>query len=207
MATFASFKQLAAKFDRAAKDLKGTTPGKSFEEAVKKSTEVLYARSKELMNSEIYAIPEGRVTKGKPPRRGGREAIAWAATTPSRPGLIGRDILQSTEGDKTTWRGGDKKWRRTGLLRRSEKMRPLIQGWPNPTGVVWNDARRSGGFGYALARHNLGLTGGDLIIPPAPTKRRDTERIAPWRAQAIKDTREQMSRFVREASWGALSSR
>ena len=97
---------------------------------------------------------------------------------------------------------GKKQWTRTGNLRRSEKKRVLTPY----DGVLVNDAKaKKGGTGYAHARHNLGLSGADKhTIPPPPSRKRNTERIAPWRAEAIEDTDKQRRDIYRRHILAAL---
>lgn len=78
-------------------------------------------------------------------------------------------------------RGGEGfKWTQTGNLLAAERMSVL----DDYTGLLRNSAV------YAHARHNLAAKGQD-IIPPPPTKKRKSWRVAPWRARAIRETREQ----------------
>ena len=96
--------------------------------------------------------------------------------------------------------GKEFQWTQTGQLGRSER-KQLLGPY---TGVIDNRARTKSG-GYAHARHNLGLTGGDpRVIPPAPRKKRDTNRIAPWRSEAIDETREARLEAYRKALLDAL---
>ena len=83
-------------------------------------------------------------------------------------------------------RSGKPKWRRTSNLRKSEKKRMLSAY----EGIVQNPAKaKAGGGGYAHARHNLGLAPGHPdVIPPPPKRKRKTDRVAPFRARAIRET-------------------
>ena len=101
--------------------------------------------------------------------------------------------------DKTE--SGKLKWRQTGNLRRNEKMK--VDG---VVGTISNNAKaKGGGTGYAHARHNLGLSrGDDRLIPPAPRKKRKTEREAPFRADAIKATKQKRARIYRDRVRRAL---
>jgi len=86
-------------------------------------------------------------------------------------------------------------WRRTGNLRRAESRRIVSEY----EGHVYNDA------GYALPRHNLGLSPGDArVIQPPPAKKRNTTRIAPWRADAIRQTRRKRQNICRRRLFRAL---
>lgn len=88
-----------------------------------------------------------------------------------------------------------KKWRRTGNLRRSEKRRIANQY----EGRIWNDA------GYAVPRHNLGLGAGDpRAVDPPPSTRRNSERIAPWRVDAINSTKRKRLMIYRRRLFDAL---
>jgi len=100
-------------------------------------------------------------------------------------------------------RGKDKgktvaKWRRAGGagLRGAERHR-IVSPFE---GHIFND------MNYALARHNLGLTAGDKhVIPPPPSKKRNTTREAPWRAQAIEQTGKARHKAYRKHLFNALN--
>jgi hypothetical protein len=101
--------------------------------------------------------------------------------------LINEEIYSIPEDVDAT---GKKKWRRTGMLRRSEKSKVLAAY----EGAVDNYAS------YALPRHNLGFgPGDDEAIDPKPLKRRNTTRHAPWRTQAIEATRKRRFDLYRGA--------
>lgn len=90
--------------------------------------------------------------------------------------ILNKDVYgKAVDKSKT----GRAKWRRAGNLRRSERMRMLS----DTQGLVENDAN------YALPRHDLGLGPGHPMAVRG-SKRKST-RTAPWRKQAITDTREE----------------
>lgn len=144
-------------------------------EGTEGATKLLFEASKEHINRDIYSVPEDVKTKHRVKGKG-------------------------TEGRKFRWkhikavglRGAkskkQKKWTRTGNLKRGERMRILSPF----AGVVENPVKaKRGSGGYAHARHNLGLRPGDRrVIPPAPSKKRRTFRQAPFRAEAIEDTKD-----------------
>jgi len=129
----------------------------AMEAALKEHTSRVYSRCKELLNSEIYSIPE--------------DIAQYSIGTGRR---VRRTIKVRTKAGTLKVKGGKKKWRRTGNLRNSERMR--IYGL---IAEIRNDAA------YALPRHDLGLPAGhpDAI----EGSKRKSWRIAPWRKRAVRE--------------------
>lgn len=177
------WRDLAEAFRKRSRDL-----DEAWLEGTTNATDILLEASKQRMNREIYSIPEDvktkRRVKGKP--SGGRK-FRWQHI--KAVGLRGGV-------------GAQKKWRRTGTLRRSERTQ-IISPF---AGIVENTAKaKRGSGGYSHARHNLGLRPGDRrVIPPAPSKRRRTFRQAPWRAEAIEDTKDTRLEAYRKPLFAVL---
>jgi len=122
--------------------------------------------SKEIMTREIYSIPEDRTTKGE--RRFQR------FLTRRRPGQV------------FAFRKGDRKWVRTGHLRRSERFE--VRG-PFELAIV-NDAN------YAEPRHEAGKPGRRKINPARVSHWRDEmkQTLDPTFTELIADTIRQVMR-------------
>ena len=152
-------------------------------EGTKKATEILHARSKQIMNERIYSIPEDRAQR----------SFNKQGVLKSQKLSTGEVGLRTGAGMGTGERAGNKKWRRTGKLRNSETQKLLS----NTEGLVQNDA------GYALPRHDLGLPAGS---PEAinGSKRKST-RIAPFRKRAIHETAQARLKAYHDALWRPLS--
>ena len=149
---------------------------------------VTHAASKRLMTQLIYDIPEDRTgwsygKKGKSGKAPRKTTVRFPNPTGAGTKTGQRKVSGKSGAEHWTPKhtgeaalGGKKKWTRTGNLRRSEQKQVV-----SPTvGRLWNDA------GYALPRHNLGLSPGDPeAAPPPPSRQRNTKRIAPWRTRAV----------------------
>ncbi len=103
------------------------------------------ARSKQLMTEQIYAIPEDLSRSGE-----------------------ARQKRLKAQGKKFTARKGDKKWTRTGNLRRSEKFEVRS---PYEVAIVNYAA-------YAEPRHEAGKPGRRNINPLRESHWQDAEGIA-----------------------------
>lgn len=145
--------------------------------ATQKCVDTMHARSKQLLTELVYNKPEDhtsfsyRRTTQKVYDKTGKRFVTEGLKHPKR-------IKQTSKTGTGEERAGRKKWTRTGNLRNSEKA-SLVSA---TEGMVYNDS------GYALPRHNLGLSTGDPeAIQPYKTHRKST-RQAPWRSRAIADT-------------------
>jgi hypothetical protein len=179
------------------KALGGNALEAAMREGTKEATDVLHAKSKELMNQDIYSIPEDRT--GYSYKRDSSTAVMGYQKTGAGKRIKQRRKLSDREaglrGVETGTKMGRKKWTRTGNLSRSEK-RKVTNAFQ---GEVLNDA------GYATARHNLGLSPGDPeIAPPPPKKKRNSSRIAPFRVRAINQTNTARLAAYRRALFAAL---
>jgi len=175
--------------------------------ATSDATKMVYAASRDELNKGIYNKPEDtleRVAKDrdiwamkksrkKVRRRVGIiEAGEREATYQDVEEM--RDVMEAVPGRYITikgkkgkrvvivpLRGKDKRkkaWRRTGNLKRSEKMK-IVSAYE---GIIFNNA------GYAWRRHELGMAG-----------HRKTRRIAPWRLNAIRRCRKTVKAIYRRA--------
>lgn len=168
----------------------------AFRAGTKEATDILHAEAKQLLNKEIYSIPEDRT--GSSYKRDKTSSDGYAKTGEGKRIRQRRKISDteaSLSGQETGTKAGKKKWTRTGNLRRAEQRRVNSE----IEGLVWNDV------GYATARHNLGLSPGDpAIAPPPPSKKRNSWRIAPWRTKAITNTNLKRLEAYRKALFDAL---
>jgi hypothetical protein len=142
--------------------------------ATQKCVDTMHAKSKQLLTELVYNKPEDRA--GSSYRRTTQKVFDETGVRFITKG--GKRIKQTVKTGQGDERAGRKKWSRTGNLRNSEKSNMLSA----TEGTVYNDS------GYALPRHNLGLSLGDPeAIPPYKTRRNST-RQAPWRTRAIAET-------------------
>lgn len=179
------------------KALGGDRLRRAMREGTTEATDILHAKSKELMNAEIYSIPEDRT--GYSYKRDSSTATMGYAKTGEGKRIKQRRKLSDREasltGAESGTKMGRKKWTRTGNLRRSERRKVETDF----QGVVQNDA------GYATARHNLGLSPGDPeVAPPPPKKKRNSNRVAPFRVRAINQTNTARLEAYRKALFEAL---
>ena len=164
-------------------------PGKvrdAIRQATRENVDLAHAEAKALLNRLIYSIPEDTSsysygTKGG--KRGGRyvKVQTGEGLKTGRRKVFSHQgtLLFESKGTGEKALGGKKKWKRTGNLRNSEKKKVVSA----TEGRLFNDA------GYALPRHNLGMSPGDPeTIPPPPRKKRNTTRQAPWRSRAVNNT-------------------
>lgn len=131
--------------------------------------------SKEIMTREIYSIPEDLTTKG--------EKRFQRFLTTRQPGQVFRP------------KKGDRKWVRTGHLRRSE--RPEVRGPTlNMELAIVNDAI------YAADRHERGKASSDIPGFKNPPKKINPIRECHWRDDMFRVMQpifqEQMIETVRE---------
>jgi hypothetical protein len=153
--------------------------------ATQKCVDTMHARSKQLLTELIYNKPEDRA--GYSYKRTTQKVFDETGVR-FRTTKGGKRIKQTLKTGTGEERAGRKKWTRTGNLRNSEKA-SLVSA---TEGMVYNDS------GYALPRHNLGLSPGDPeAIQPYKTHRTST-RQAPWRSRAIADTADKRREIYRQ---------
>ena len=145
----------------------------AFRQGTTGATHILVAQSKELLNELVYAKPED---------------VGSFSYRKS-----GDEFKVNADGKRAVSSKGKKKWRRTGNLRRSEQWKLLS----NTEGLVYNDA------GYALPRHDLGLSQGDPEAYHGSSRKSD--RKAPFRLRAIAQTAAKRLQAYRDALWKALN--
>lgn len=165
----------------------------AFREGTTQATDILHAESKRLMNEEIYGKPEDTGGFSYRRRKGYVKGKAYKAKSGKRVKPTMRGFVMKKSGGRARSGKGRKKWTRTGNLRGSERRR-IVSDFE---GIVENDAN------YALPRHDLGLSAGH----PESIRgsKRKSDRVAPWRRRAIKNTVEQRRQAYRYALWRALT--
>jgi hypothetical protein len=135
-----------------------------FEPALRSATReiarIAIARSKQLMTEQIYSLPEGRTARGE--RR------------------FQRFLQTRQQGQTFRPRRGDRKWVRTGHLRRSERVEILNVY----SCALVNDAV------YAEPRHEAGKPGRRNINPA---------RESHWRDDVVEDLRSAVLELRRQA--------
>lgn len=159
---------------------------RSWRKGTTEATRILWMVSRDNMQTDIYGHPPDSQTH--------RRAVTKRATSRGR-----AFELKKRKSSPLRRKGGKGfKWTQTGHLLKGEQMRVR----DDFTGVVLNSVP------YAHARHNLALDAGDPdIIPPAPKKDRKSWRRAPYRAMAIRETRERRLAAYRKHLQAALQRR
>jgi hypothetical protein len=152
--------KLARAWERRASAITGTMRA-----ATSEAVKTLLAASKDEIKKGIYDKPiptkaQQAAEKGLTVTRGGKEVPAGFITTKKSKKRVLVPLGKQAS---------KKAWKRTGNLRRSEKMKVLSPY----IGIVENTAK------YARARHDMGMPGAKL----------KTKRVAPWRTNAIRRTR------------------
>ena len=177
MAAVHSWKQLAKVFEDRKSFL---TP--AWRLGTTEATRILWQRAHDNMQEMIYANPPDQNVRGFFQTRKG--VRIYKRITAGKRAAMGKPGRRGREGYK---------WTQTGALLKAEKSK-VIDPY---TGRVRNEMR------YAHARHNLAASGAD-VIPPPPKKKRKSTRLAPWRARAIIETREQRLEAYRKHLTAAL---
>jgi hypothetical protein len=148
--------------------------------ATKQATRTVYSESRKELRELVYDKPVP--SKEEYAEERGETITIKGETYPA--GYItknGKKIKIAIKGEYAS----KKAWRRTGNLRRSERMRiesPF-------EGIIYNDAN------YAKARHDVG--------DPSVSKRKSNRR-APWRNNAIKNTKSKVRKIYRDAMNDAI---
>lgn len=183
-------KQLAQAWEKRANQLRPTMRA-----ATTEATRTAYAESKRQLTELIYDKPEDTIEQVSR-RRGVVTSTGEGANAQATLGawaMVGpkgkkHPIVLPLSTRKGKAYGKKKAWRRTGNLRRQEKMR-VASAY---VGLLINDASTKGkggrSRGYAAARHN--------------TKR--TRRPAPWRDKALASIRGRVRIIYREAMIRAM---
>jgi hypothetical protein len=150
--------------------------------ATTEATRTVYAESRKQMNELIYDKPVPTVEEVA------RENATIAIQGKKAQAVLGTFITTKTGkvvcipiGKKQAKK---KAWRRTGNLRRSEKMQIVSPA----EGIISNDA------GYAKHRHDMGKPG-----------KRKTRYPAPWRANAVRTCRAKVRLIYRKHVLNALT--
>lgn len=154
----------------------------AFRRATAKATAILHAQAKQNMNEWIYSIPEDR------------RGYSYRRTKEIDPGTGLRGYALGKKGQRLKSRSrdasgnlsGQKKWRRTGNLRRSERKKQVSDF----QGLVHNDAN------YAVFRHDLGYPEGHPLAIVG--SKRLTKREAPFRKRAIEQTQDKRLEVYRK---------
>jgi hypothetical protein len=169
MAQYTDWRAWARKMEQRVEQLRP-----AFRAGTTEATDILHAEAKLRMNQDIYSKPED------------------VGSFSYKREKAGGSFITEQSGKRAVNAKGNKKWRRTGNLRRSETRKVLS----DTEGMVENDAA------YALPRHDLGLSPGN----PRAIKgsKRKSERIAPWRKDAEAATRKRRFEAYRKHLFSAL---
>jgi len=178
MSVISNAQQLAAKWERRAKQLEP-----QMRKATQDATKTLYAESKKQMQQLIYDKPvptKAQVAAEKGTLgKNGKIGVAFAAKSGSTKKSVGF-VASKKYGTKPAWK-------RTGNLKRSEKMK-IISAY---VGIVENPATSGKKKSpYAYIRH----------------EKKNTRFPAPWRANAIKKTQPAIRKIYQNAMHDALNA-
>ena len=156
--------------------------------ATSEATKTVYAESRKQMTALIYDKPVPTKAELRGERKGRREG----AGKTFRPGkfrtAVGKGIKVRSQ--KAESKQGA--WRRTGNLRRSEKMK-IVSAYEGQITNAASTKGKAGVRGYARIRHEMGKPG-----------RRRTRYPAPWRDKAMEAKRARVREIYREAMVSAI---